>query len=289
MQPLTRTARPAALLIALLVAFFILLSLQVNRGRTLDTARGTVFQIVSPAHRLVTSITSGVGGLWSSYFGLVDAAREAARLRERVGELERRLSGLERAERENIRLRSILGMDEAVTRGHQVARVIGRDIDLRYQSITLDRGSADGVAVDAPVLAPDGSLVGRVVQVARWTSLVQLITDPLAGVGARLVYSRAAGLAAGSNGPELELRYIDTMTEILDDELVVTSGEDGIYPPGLPIGRVVSFEVGPPVPGTPRIPLAREETALFMEIAVRPAVDVTRIEEVLVLHEGGGS
>lgn len=284
MQGLTRTARKAVLLIGLLSVFFGLLSWQVNRAATLTTARGAVFQVVSPMQRLAAGLTGGVAGIWDGYLGLIGAAREAEELRTRVDDLERRIRDLDEVERENVRLRSMLGMDDALERPHLVAGVIGRDIAHRYQSVTLDRGSADGVRKDAPVLAPNGTLVGRVVQVARWTSLVQLVTDPFAGVGARLVYSRASGLIVGLDGPTLELQYIDTMTEILSGEMIVTSGEDGIYPAGLPIGRVLSFEVGPPVPGTPRIPLSREETALFMEIMVDPMIDVTRIETVLVLQ-----
>lgn len=283
MQGLTRNARKAALLIGLLTLFFVLLSWQVNRARALETARGAVFQVMSPLQRIASALSGGVSGLWSGYFALAGATERAAELEGRVRELERELGSLRETARENRRLRAILGMEQATDRPHRVASVVGRDVAARYQSMTLDRGSADGVQLDAPVLAPDGTLVGRVVQVARWTSLVQLLTDPLAGVGARLVYSRSSGLVAGTDGPELELRYIDTMTEILPDELVVTSGEDGIFPPGLPIGRVVRFEVGPPLPGTPRIPLSRDETAMFMEIVVAPAVDVTRLEIVLVL------
>lgn len=288
MQALSRTARQAALLIGLLTTFFVMLSWQVNRSRTLETARGAVFQVVSPAQRILSTLTTGVSGLWSGYVGLVGTAEEAAALRQEVASLTRRLGALEETRRENARLRALVGLEERVPTGHRVAGVVGRDLAHRYQAVTLDRGSADGVRLQAPVLAPDGSLIGRVVEVARWTALVQLVTDPFAGVGARLAGSRATGLATGMDGPLLDLRYVDTMTPVREGEAVLTSGEDGIYPPGLSIGTVASFAVGPPVPGTPRVPLARDETALFLEIQLRPAADVTRIETVLVLDPLSG-
>lgn len=288
MQRLSRTARHAALLIGLLTVFFVLLSWQVNRTRTLDAARGAVTGVVSPFQRVFGGAVSAVTGAWGGYFDLLRADEEAERLQAEVDRLERSLASLEETRRENFRLRALLGLGKQVEQDHRVATVVGRSLAHRYQSVTLDRGSADGIRIDAPVLAPDGALVGRVVQVSRWTSVVQLITDPFSGVGARLTHSRATGLVAGSDGPLLELRYIDTMTPVDTGESVITSGEDGIYPPGLPIGTVTEFEVGPPVPGTPRVPLAREETALFLEITVTPAADVTRVETVLVLDPATG-
>lgn len=283
MQRLSRTARHAALFVGLLTAFFVLLSWQANRSRTLETARGAVTGVASPVQRFLGGVAATVTGVWTGYLDLVGASDRAERLQAEVDGLQRRLTSLDETRRENFRLRALLGLERRVEGRHRVATVVGRTLAHRYQSVTLDRGSADGIRLDAPVLAPDGGLVGRVVQVSRWTSIVQLVTDPFAGVGARLVHSRATGLIAGTDGPLLQLRYIDTMTPVDAGEQVVTSGEDGIYPAGLPVGTVSGLEVGPPVPGTPRVPLAREETAMFLEITVDPAVDVTRVETVLVL------
>ena len=185
--------------------------------------------------------------------------------------------------RENERLRRLLNIVDDVPAGWSVATVIGREPSQRYSSLTLDRGSAAGIRIDATVIAPDGSLVGRIVETGVWTSLVQLVTDPLAGVGARLATSRATGLVSGTGGALLELRYIDSLTEVVPGEVVLTSGEDGIYPPGQLIGQVEAFTFGPPVPWTRSVPLPREQSALFLEITVRPAVAVDRLQTVLVL------
>jgi len=282
MQALSRTARNAALLLGLLMAFFLVMSLQVNRGSTLAVARGTVAGVVSPLQRIGSAVGGLVTSTWGRYVWLVTAARENEALRQRVAELQRRVAAGDAAKRENSRLRGLLGIHASLAGEWIGARVAGRDFTQRYETVTINRGSRDGIERDAAVIAPGGALVGRIIQVNLWTSTVQLITDPLSGVGARLADSRATGLVSGSSASPLRLDYISTRAEVTEGEAIVTSGEDGIYPADLMIGHVTKIDVGPPVPGTPRVPLMREETALFKVILLDPAIDVLRIENVLV-------
>lgn len=282
MQALSRTARNAALLLTLLTIFFLIMSLQVNRGSTLAAARGAVTGVTSPVQRIGSALGGLVTGTWGRYVWLVTADRENESLRRRVAELERRTAASDAAKRENSRLRGLLGIHASVDGEWTGARVVGRDFTQRYETVTINRGSRDGITQDAAVIAAGGALVGRIIQTNLWTSTVQLITDPLSGVGARLAQSRATGLVSGSSAEALRLSYISTRAEVAEGEAIVTSGEDGIYPADLMIGHVTSIEVGPPVPGTPRVPLMREETALFKVILLRPSIDVLRIENVLV-------
>jgi rod shape-determining protein MreC len=282
-QGLSRTARNAGLLAALLTFFFVLASYQADRSRTLSTARSAVAATMSPVQRIVSAAVSAVRSTWRGYFALVGASEENGRLRAERDALELKVRSLAEARRENQRLRELLRMANRAEPGWHAATVIGREPTQRYTSLTIDQGSSDGVRVDAAVIAPDGVLVGRVVETGRWTSLIQLITDPLAGAGARLSASRATGLISGTGSAELELRYVDSLTDVAPGEEVLTSGEDGIYPAGLLVGSVTSVTFGPPVPGTQSVPLARDQSALFLEIRVRPAVDVNRLETVLVL------
>lgn len=282
MQALSRTARNAALLLALLTTFFLILSLQVNRGSTLAAARSAVTTVTSPVQRIGSAIGSLVTSTWGRYVWLVTADRENEALRQHVAELERRVAAGDAAKRENSRLRGLLGIHASLAGKWVGARVAGREFTQRYETVTINRGSRDGIEQDAAVIGTGGALVGRIIQVNLWTSILQLITDPLSGVGARLADSRATGLVSGSGASSLRLNYISTRTEVAVGEAIVTSGEDGIYPADLMIGHVADVAVGPPVPGTPRVPLMREETALFMVILLDPAIDVLRIENVLV-------
>lgn len=285
MQPLGHTARRAGLLAALLFLYFVAVSYQANRTRTVSAARDAVLTTVSPVQRLVAASTGAIHGAWSSYRGLLGAAERNRLLEAEVESLRRQLRSAQEMRRENERLRSLVGLDDEVLRAGRAARVIGRDAAHRYLSVTIDRGWRDGVGADAAVISPDGAVVGRVVDVAPWTSLVQLITDPLAGAGGRLQSSRATGLVVGADGPLLQLRYVDSLTTVQRGEQVLTSGDEGIYPAGLLIGHVVDTAIGAPVPDLPSVPLAREQGALFLDVTVRPAVAVDRLETVLVLQQ----
>jgi len=282
MQALSRTARNAGLLLALLMTFFLIMSLQVNRGSTLAAARGAVTGVTSPVQRIGSVIGGLATSTWNRYVWLVTTARENEVLRQRLAELERRMAAGDAAKRENIRLRGLLGIHASLEGEWIGARVAGRDFTQRYATVIINRGSRDGIERDAAVIGAGGALVGRIIQVSLWTSTVQLITDPLSGVGARLSDSRATGLVSGNSDSALRLDYISTRADVAVGEAIVTSGEDGVYPPDLMIGHVTSIDVGPPVPGTPRVPLMREETALFKVILLDPVVDVLQIENVLV-------
>jgi len=170
------------------------------------------------------------------------------------------------------------------------AQTIGRDNAHAYEAFTVNRGSRDGVVVDSAVVATTAIVIGRVVQVSPYTSKVQLITDPKSAVGAKVARSGAHGVVHGAGGPDLELGYVTSLADVRAGDLVVTSGDDGIYPPGLEIARVRRVVEGAPVPGLPRLPtLARTEAALFLEIALEPLADVRRVDQVLLLAPPAGS
>ena len=149
------------------------------------------------------------------------------------------------------------------------ANVIGESLSNFEWSVTIDRGSSDGVAVDMPVIADKG-LVGRVTEVASHWSKVMLIIDPRSAVAARLVSSGETGLLTGQarNAPIMDLVGPDTVVGA--DEQVVTSGyQNGLYPPDIPVGFVSSVYTRP--------------GSLTKSIEVRPAVDFSSLEFVEVV------
>lgn len=272
-----------AMVVALLAVFYVLMSFQVDRAATFNAFHGTVLTLTSPFQRLLGGAWSGVAGLWDGYVGLVGSAEEAERLRQRVAELQRRQAGMADAVVENARLRALLDLPRRRPWSGRAAPVVGRDLAHGFETLTLGRGSRDGIVADSPVLAPDGHLVGRVVHVAPWTSLVQLITDPQSAVGARIGRSRAAGVVHGGGGATLSLDYVESSADVAAGDLVVTSGTDGVFPPGIPVGRVRSATPGAPTPDSPTIPLERGEAALFLDIVVAPLASVRSVEQLMVL------
>lgn len=290
MQALSRHAGTTALLIGLLVVFFVLMSWQANRATTISIVGSSIQTMISPFHRMVSSAWLGMAGTWQRYVGLVGASTRAAALQRRIAILEHQKATLEATARDNARLRQLLGLAERIDIPSMAAETIGRDIAHGYQSLTLNRGSRDGVRPDSPVVAPNGALVGRIVAVSPWTSTVQLITDPESAVGVRDARSGAAGVLHGTGGPALEMAYVPTLEDVEEGDVIVTSGDDGLYPAGVEVGRVASAIPGSPVPGAPRVPLARDETALFLDVTLEALVDMTNVDQVLILApvENGG-
>lgn len=284
METISRHASSLALLVVLLFSFFVMMSYQASRGETISSVEGTVQTIVSPAHRLVSGVWLWVSGSWTNYVGMIGRASEAEALRDRLGTLERRTATLEESARENSRLRQLLGLRERIDVPSMAAQTIGRDMAHGYESFVINRGTRDGIAADWAVIAPTGAVVGRVVTANPYTATVQLVTDPQSAVGAKVARSGAHGVVHGTGDAALLLDYVTSLANVAEGDLVVTSGDDGIYPAGLEIGRVTRVVKGAPVPGLPRLPtLARAEAALFLDIELEPLIEVRWVDQVLLL------
>ena len=149
---------------------------------------------------------------------------------------------------------------------------MGKDATNWFKTILIDRGSQAGLRRNFPVVAPDG-LVGRVVEVTPYTAKVQLITDPVSASGGLLQRTRVTGIVSGNLGAGLKVRYLPLLADVAVGDEVVTSGMGGVFPKGIPVGRVVAVE--------------RKSGALFQEAVLQPKVDLGRLEEVLILMEAG--
>jgi rod shape-determining protein MreC len=145
---------------------------------------------------------------------------------------------------------------------------VGKDATNWFKTILLDRGSLDGVRRNQPVLAPDG-LIGKVVEVTPATARVQLLTDPMNAVGGLIQRTRVTGIVSGNLGAGARVRYLPLMADVVVGDEVVTSGMGGVFPKGILIGRIAAVE--------------RRSGALFQDAALQPAVDLSRLEEVLIL------
>jgi rod shape-determining protein MreC len=258
----------AALLIVPLGVYF------AHARRPSERSRLDRFFIVltAPVERGVAWVVGGALDGWRGYAGLRGAHERAQQLSRRVNELE-----LERLEKvriaaENDRLRELLAFAESEP-GFRVegARVIGVRLDPKgLQLIRIDRGADHGVEKLMPVLVAQG-VVGRVHAVTGATSDVLLLTDLNSSIAVRVARSRARANVRGTGDPDAcRLDYALRSDDLEDADELVTSGTDGIFPPGLPVGRVANLKKG--------------GQGLYQNADVLPAVDVTKLEEVLVLR-----
>ncbi|HYR96585.1 MAG TPA: rod shape-determining protein MreC [Candidatus Binatus sp.] len=244
------------------------LALQTSRAQTRADWLGRVFlEIMAPLQRSAAAVGRIVAGGWRSVTELVGARAENVALRERTRRLEQELDRLSELDLENTRLRKLLDFRDALHGELLTARIIGRDATGLARTITIDGGEADGIVRGAAALAPEG-VVGQVFLVSRNVARILLISDHNSGVDALVQRTRARGIVQGTVDAGCVLKYVKRTEDVQVGDALVTSGLDGIFPKGLPVGHVAAIDKRGP--------------GLFQSAEVAPRVDFDRLEEVLV-------
>ena len=239
-----------------------------ENGTEQSVLRTWMLTLVTPIESAFGGATSGVGSIWTDYVALRGAQERSVTLETENARLRAEVEAARTAAVENERLRRILELQPLLKYDSVVASVVARETTVWFKRIVVDKGSSDGIRLNHPVVTPDG-LVGRVVAVGPNAAQIQLITDEHAGVGGRLVTSRAAGEIKGRGDGTSRFKSISGLLDVPLEEAILTSGLDRIYPAGILVGYVQSV-----APGSGASPL---------DIVVRPAADLDRLEEVMVL------
>lgn len=251
-----------------LSASIVLLSLNRGSEQRVDPL-GTLFlEAARPVQGVLTAVMARTGDLWDSYVDLVEVRAENERLRELVRALEGDHHRLEELKLENARLRELLALRKRISGEAITGRVIGRDTSEWFQVFTIDRGASDDVQAGQAVVCADG-VVGRVIQSSPNASRVLLVSDHNSGVAALVQRSRARGILEGTLEGNALLKYVRRSDDVRVGDVVITSGLDGIFPKGLLLGRVSTVR--------------EEDHGLYQLAEVEPAVDFSKLEEVLVI------
>lgn len=224
---------------------------------------------ISPLERALVSTGSFVRRNFHNYIDLHNVRKQNQELQDQISQLKLEQVRLQTDADQARRLRALLGFTQHYVGKLLPAQVIGTSGTELSRTIQIDKGSKSGVKVDMPVITPDG-VVGKVKDVFPYTSLVLLISDRDSGAGVILENSRLQSVLHGT--PLGELRLSDLMGDenVAQGEQVITSGGDGIFPKGLPVGTV--SRVAPDHDNQP-----------FLAVTVKPAADLSRLEEVLVV------
>lgn len=252
--------------LALAVAAGLLMS--DGRARTRDDRLGRLFlELMAPFQRVTTAVGQAFTGGWREIASLFRTRDENVALRGRVRQLQKDLDRLSEVQLENERLRRLLDFRDALHGELITARVIGRDATGRPRTLVVDRGERDGVTKGSAVVAPEG-VVGHVFLAGRRAARVLLINDQSSGVDALVQRTRARGIVQGTEEGRCILKYAKRTEDVQVGDAVVTSGLDGIFPKGLPVGIVTGVD--------------KAGQGLFQSPEVEPRVDFDRLEEVLV-------
>ena len=254
-------------LFSLLCSITLLAALATGRLR-LDPAAMLLLDFMRPFQKAAQATVSWVGGFRDRYIAFWGLREENERLRRRLLELEAERGRFLEAEATNARLRALLELKSGLASSSVSATVIGNSASGWFRSISIDKGSQGGVRKGMAVVTPLG-VVGQVTAVASQSSKVLLLTDQNSAVDVIDQRSRAQGIVSGSLEDDAVMKYVKRSEDVQVGDRLITSGLDGIYPKGLPVG-VVSR-------------LSKKGYGLFQTVEVALAANPSRIEEVQVI------
>ena len=228
----------------------------------------------SPLQSASSKASGATSGFFEQIWNFRSTAQQNEQLKERLTQVEQELNAARQAAVENERLKALLSLNEKTEVQTVPARVIARDPSVWFNTITINRGSSSGIAVNMPVVT-GGGIVGRIIAVGPWSSQVMLITDEKAGAGAvvgQLGQSGALGSVRGRADlgvALIEMRYVSGLEKVELGDSVMTTGQDGIYPSGLNVGKVVDVKTG--------------TATQAHQILIQPGARLDQLEEVAVL------
>ena len=226
---------------------------------------------ISPFERGLVWLQNSTGGIWHNYFYLRGVRAENRQLKDQIEQMRLEQVRLREDAVQARRLQTLLAFKEQYIAKTVAAQVIGSSGSDTSRVVYIDKGEEDGLKRDMAVMTSDG-IVGKIISVLPKVneSQVLLINDQTSGVGAILEKSRLQGVLRGTINGEVVLERVMSDEQVPVGETLLTSGGDQIFPKGLPIGTVAKVNSG---------------KDLFLTIKIRPAANLSKLEEVLVLVE----
>jgi rod shape-determining protein MreC len=269
--------KSALVLVAVLLAQVIGLASQMKRpeyasredGHNVRVVRAWSAYTITPIESLLKNSGGGIRGLWHSYVDLRHVRQHDKDLQYQIDQLRLREASLLEDARQGQRLQRMLQFKQQYVGKTVAAQVVGTGGGDTAHIVVIDKGSDDGVKPDDAVITPDG-IVGKVRDVFAHSAQVLLLNDPSSGAGVVLVNTRTRGILRGGPGGTLGIGNLLPDERIKPGEPLITSGGDRVYPRGLPVGNVISMK-----PDSEHQPYAA--------IAIKPAANLDRLEEVLVV------
>lgn len=216
--------------------------------------------------------SSGVRGTTSMYLDLIDVKVRNRGLEEEIAKLRAELGSVTELKLENQRLNELLGFKQASPLTLIAAKIVGKDLLPDHYTLTIDRGTDHGVLKNMAVITT-GGVVGYIFRAEPQSSQILLMTDRYAAIDAIVQRSRARGVVEGSSRENGRLSHLKRSDDVEVGDLVVTSGLFRIFPKGFPVGLVTAVE--------------RSQYGLSQKVELKPAVDLSNLEEVFVITNTG--
>jgi rod shape-determining protein MreC len=259
-------------LVVILFAQVLGLAIQVKRSSESESNRLIriwAVSAVTPFEKGINWVQNGSWNLWHNYFYLRGVRAENRALRAEIEQLRLEQARLGDDAAQARRLQALLAFKEQYIQKTVAAQVIGTSGSEQSRSVFIDKGKHDRIEPNMAVITADG-IVGKVLTVFPSTSQVLLLNDQSSGAGGILEKSRLQGIVKGTSSGQVELEYVMSDEQVQVGDKILTSGGDGIFPKGLPIGTVIRVSPG---------------HELFLNIRIQPAANLAKLEEVLVVTE----
>lgn len=257
-------------LVVCLVISVVLFTVGVRTGEDgpLGAVRGAFQTVTTPVRLVGSAITMPFQGLGNIFSNLTADQATLSELQAENDELRSRNAELEEAEQTATRLQGLLDLQSSYNLQSTAAHIISGSSDSWSSTVTIDKGTSFGLSVGMPVTSSSG-VIGQIVECGATSSTVLLVTDESSSVSAMVQSSRAQGMLDGSAAGEVRLDMIRTDQTVEVGDIVVTSGLGGVFPKGLPLGKVTSVEKNP--------------GSMYYTIVVEPYAHTENAEEVLVI------
>jgi rod shape-determining protein MreC len=260
--------RAGYLFLAVSLGHIILISAQVNARSGVPMLEVVTFGAFAEVQRAASAVFGTLSSGWGGYVGLRQVKSENEILKQELAAAQIQMQEQRALSDRTRNLERLLELRGRVALKTTASEVIAAGATPEFRTLTIDKGTGDGLLADMAVIAPAG-VVGRIVTPTHRASKVQLLIDRNAAAGALIERSRAQGVVIGGGDDQrLRMDYVSEVSDIAVGDVVVTSGIDGIYPKGFIIGHIESVTKNGPA---------------YREITVKPAVDFSSIEEVLVV------
>jgi rod shape-determining protein MreC len=227
--------------------------------------------LTSPIQSAISWTLEQITSSYENYIYLWHTHQDNIALLEENRKLLNSIAGLRETQQENIRLHKLLKFEEKFSLQSVVARVIAKDISSEFRSIRINRGESSGIHQNMAVVTDEG-IVGRVLRTTRNTSDVVTVLDLLSAVDAIVERSRARGVVEGLTDDTCQMKYTLRTDDIQPGDNLISSGLGGIFAKGMTVGTVSKVN--------------RKPFGITQDVEVRPSVDFTKLEEVLVVLNG---
>jgi rod shape-determining protein MreC len=253
-----------------LLIFIALFFISANLGgkRSWDPSEQLVIEIISPFQKFINGTINTTERIWLNYFGLINTRNENVRIKKELDSLKRENYLYQEMLAANQRLQRLLQFRDTSEQSVIAAQVIGRDPTGWFQSVTIDKGKNSGIKLNMPVVNAEG-VVGKLISISHNYSKVLLIIDQNSSVDCIIQRSRDSGIVKGLSSKVCRLDYFLKSSDVQVGDMVVTSGLGGIFPKGIPVGEVIDVKDPP--------------GELFKDVRIRPAVDFSKLEELLII------